>query len=147
MKQLRTFKGLQIIAAAALIGAAAIPASAQSSDETLGAIIGGAAGAYIGGKVDNKDGDNTEGVIAGAAIGGTLGYIIGSQSDDRDRRLRERYSNQRGEFYRRNGQAYRRYNDRDEGIVLIRIDNNDPYYYNDGRSRGKKKGHYKNGKR
>lgn len=138
MKKTKTIKTLQAVAIAGLLTFVAAPSYAQSNNGTIGAIIGGSAGAIIGGGVDNR-GSNRDGVIVGAAVGGVLGYILGSQSNDRDRQYRERYSNQRGEYYTHNGQAYRRFRDGNNGFVSIRIVDNDPYYYRDGRVRQQQK--------
>lgn len=126
------------------------PVHAQSTEEVLGAIIGGTAGAVIGGEVDNK-GSNSDGKVIGAVIGGSLGYVIGSGLDD-DGNMRKRYSSQPGEFYVHNGQAYRRYPDSRHRYVSVRVSSGDPYYYSDGRKKshpvfrnnpGKAKGRYK----
>ncbi|WP_298918225.1 glycine zipper 2TM domain-containing protein [uncultured Algimonas sp.] len=63
------------------------PASAQSTEEVLGAVIGGTAGTWIGKELDKK-GSTREGEIIGAVIGGSLGYVIGDQIDDRNDRRR-----------------------------------------------------------
>ena len=124
-----------LIAAAALLPLLALPAQAQSTEEALGTVIGGTAGAIIGGEVDNR-GSNIEGQVIGAAVGGTLGYVIGDRIDDRnddERRLRARYGDRAGTFYQKDGRAYRRFQDPDYGYVSFPVRDGDPYYYLDGR--------------
>ena len=147
-------KTLSIAAIAGAMTVFSAPAQAQSTEEVLGAIIGGSAGAVVGGELDNK-GSKDEGKIIGAVVGGSLGYIVGSGLDN-DNDVRNRYADRSGEFYRKDGQAYRRYRDADYGYVSFRVDSNDPYYYSDGRKKshpvfgknpGKAKGHYKKKRR
>lgn len=63
-----------VVALTALPG----PAAAQNNT-AAGAVIGGTAGALIGGAVTGTGG----GVAAGAIIGGTTGALIGSQQQNR----------------------------------------------------------------
>lgn len=147
-------KAFSLLAITGALSMAATPAQAQSTEEALGAIIGGTAGAIIGGELDKK-GSNDEGKIIGAVVGGSLGYIIGNGLDNDDE-VRRRHTNQSGEYYRQDGRAYRRYKDPQYGFVSIRIGNGDPYYYSDGRKKshpvfgqnpGKAKGHRKGHKK
>ena len=126
-------KLLGLFAVTGALAIAATPAQAQSTEEVLGALIGGTAGAVVGGELDNK-GSNDEGKIIGAIVGGSLGYVIGSGLENDDN-VRRRYANQPGEFYRKDGRAYRRYRDTEYGYVSYRVDGNDPYYYPDGRQK------------
>ena len=125
---------------AAITGAltfAAKSAQAQSTEEVLGALIGGTVGAVVGGELDNK-GSNSEGKVIGAVVGGSLGYVVGNGLKDDDD-VRRKYSSQPGEYYKRDGRAYRRYRDTQHGYVLIPVSNNDRYYYADGQRKGYKK--------
>lgn len=124
-------KPLSLIAIISVMSLAAAPAQAQSTEEALGAIIGGAAGTIIGGEVDKK-GSDTEGKVIGGLVGGTLGYIIGSGLDNDDE-LRRRHAHRPGEYYKHDGRAYRRYRDDQYGFVSIQIGSQDPYYGFDGR--------------
>jgi len=108
-------------------------AYAQSTEETVGAIIGGVAGSVIGGEIDNK-GSKTEGKVIGAVIGGSLGYVIGGELE-RDRELRQRYQERPGEYYTYGGEPYRRYRNDDYGYVSFPVRSGDPYYYRDGRKK------------
>ena len=140
--------------ATALISSAFVPAAhAQSTEEVLGAVLGGSAGAVVGGEVgDGSD----ESKVIGAVIGGSLGHVIGGELErDRERELRRRYADRPGEYYTYDGKAYRRYDDPNYGHVSFPIYGDDPYYYRDGRKKehpvfarhpgkGKGKGLYKN---
>ena len=97
MKRIATFA-----AALAVSATAALPAHAQSTEEVLGAAIGGSLGAVIGKEIDNK-GSTQEGEILGAIIGGTVGYAIGEQIDHKNDRNRY-YGDRR---YRTNYPVYR----------------------------------------
>lgn len=112
---------------------AATPASAQSTEEAVGAIIGGTAGTIIGGEIDNK-GSKIEGQIIGGLVGGTLGYVIGGELE-KDDKIRREYADKPGEYYTYNGQPYRRYKDDQYGYVSMPIYASDPYYFSDGRKK------------
>ena len=89
---------IALTSAAALFAIAAAPASAQSTEEVLGTVIGGTLGTIVGGEIDGGY-DKTDGQLIGAAIGGTLGYVIGDSVDDRNddlRRARQYRTYQRG---------------------------------------------------
>lgn len=122
-----------LCAAATLTMMSAGQAQAQSTEEGVGAIIGGTAGAILGGEVDKK-GSKVEGQVIGAIIGGSLGYVIGGELEQ-DRELRRRYDDRSGEYYISQGKPYRRYQDSQYGYVSIPISNGDPYYYLDGRKK------------
>lgn len=135
MTNFRVTKIVSLIALAGAMSFASMPAQAQSTEEVLGALIGGTAGSVIGGKIDNK-GSNAEGQVIGAIAGGTLGYIIGDALDnDKDKQLHTRYDGRSGDYYVYNGRAYRRYQDPQYGYVAIPIRDNDRYYYADGRKK------------
>ena len=108
---------IKVFALAVMLSATAGVAHAQSTEETVGALLGGTLGAVIGGEVDNK-GSSTEGKIIGGLVGGSLGYIIGGELEN-DRDIRRRYDGRAGEFYRYDGRAYRRYRDADYGYVGV----------------------------
>ena len=127
------------IGAALLAATFSIPAGsayANGTDEVLGAILGGAAGAIIGGEIDNK-GSKKEGRIIGGIVGAGLGYVIADElsGNDRDRELHRRYYRQSGEYYKYDGRAYRRYRNAEYGFVSFPILGNDPYYHFDGRKK------------
>ena len=85
---------------ALLAGLAAAPAAnAQSTEEVLGTVIGGTAGAIIGKEIDGGR-NTTEGQLIGAAIGGTLGYVIGDSIDDKndDKRRYRQYQARQGYY-------------------------------------------------
>ena len=146
-----------MFAIASMAGVLASPAYAQSTEETVGAIVGGVAGAIAGGELDNK-GSKTEGRIIGGVVGAGLGYVIGGALEgDKDDELRRRHEGRPGQYYSHNGKAYRRYEDPDHGFVSFPIFDNDPYYFGNGRKkshpvfaqhpgRGKGKGLYKHNK-
>jgi len=144
-------KTIPYIAIAALLSFGSTQAVAQSGGAIAGAVIGGTAGSVIGANVDNK-GSRSEGAAIGAIAGGTLGYIIGDAIDGDDAKYRRQYSNQAGEYYRHNGQSYRRYRNDKHGYVSIRINNDDPYYHSNGKRRNRvknsrnKRSSYNNGR-
>lgn len=91
---------LSMLAVSGAFVMASSPAHAQSSEEVVGAVIGGTAGAAVGGEID-KDGSNTEGVVIGAIVGGTLGYAVGDAiDDDNDRRTDRRYDDRRLKYHK-----------------------------------------------
>lgn len=150
-----TIKKLSIaaIASVGLVAALSSPASAQSTEEVIGAIIGGTTGGYIGGEIDNK-GSRIEGQVIGGLVGGALGYVVGGALEG-DRDVARRHAGGSGEYYNQDGKAYRRYRDDQYGFVSFPIFDRDPYYYRDGRKKahpvfavhpgqGKGKGLYKN---
>ncbi|NNC37907.1 MAG: glycine zipper 2TM domain-containing protein [Acidimicrobiales bacterium] len=145
--------GLAAVACVGLMAALGSPAYAQSTEEVVGAVIGGGAGAYVGGELDNK-GSKTEGRIIGGLVGGALGYVVGGALEG-DRDVARRHAGGPGEYYQQDGKAFRRYRDDQYGIVSFPIGDRDPYYYRDGRKKahpvfavhpgqGKGKGLYKN---
>jgi outer membrane protein OmpA-like peptidoglycan-associated protein len=62
---------------------------ASMSKTQEGAVVGGAAGAVIGGIIGNQTGSTAKGAIIGAAVGGAAGAIIGSQMDEQAEALEE----------------------------------------------------------
>lgn len=66
-------------------------ASLSSTEE--GAIIGGGAGAVLGGVIGNQTGSTTRGAIIGAAVGGAAGAIIGRQMDQQAEALEDELPN------------------------------------------------------
>jgi uncharacterized protein YcfJ len=77
------------------LGAAGCANNAQN-----GALIGGGAGALLGGVVGNnvrhghghhRHGHTAEGALIGAGVGAVGGYIIGNEMDKKEQRDRERY--------------------------------------------------------
>ncbi len=136
MRKLNVTKTIGAAVLAATLSFSAGSAYAQSTDEVLGTILGGAAGAIIGGEIDNK-GSKKEGRIIGGIVGAGLGYVIADElsGNDRDRELRRRYYGQSGEYYNQDGRAYRRYRDADYGFVSFPILGNDPYYHMNGRKK------------
>lgn len=136
MRKLNVTKTIGAALLAATFSVSAVSANAQETDEVLGAILGGAAGAIIGGEIDNR-GSRTEGRVIGGLVGAGLGYVIADElsGNDRDRELRRRYYGQTGEYYRQDGRAYRRYRDRDYGYVSFPIFGGDPFYHYDGRKK------------
>lgn len=72
-----------------LAGALAVGASgcASMNNKEKGALIGGTAGAVVGGIIGKQAGNTTVGAIAGAAVGGTAGVIIGDYMDDQAEEL------------------------------------------------------------
>lgn len=155
MKKLNGIKVLAV-STSLLISLGAGSAYAQSTEEAVGAIIGGTAGTIIGGELDKK-GSKIEGQIIGGLVGGTLGYVIGGELEN-DNDLRRRYNDRPGEYYAYQGKAYRRYPHDQYGYISYPISSGDPFYYQDGRKkdhpvfaehpgRGKGKGLYKNKRR
>lgn len=71
---IRTFGAVALVSLAALTP---LPAAAQ--DALSGGLLGGAAGAIIGGAVTGRAG----GAIAGGLIGGATGAIIGAEAERR----------------------------------------------------------------
>ena len=150
----KTFKVLSVLALASVSVALVSPAHAQSTEEAVGAVVGGVAGAVIGGELDKK-GSKTEGRVIGGVVGAGLGYVIGGALEgDKDEELRRRYGDKPGQYYSQNGKPYRRFGDPDYGVVSFPIFENDPFYFPNGRKkshpvfaehpgRGKGKGLYK----
>jgi len=56
---------------------------------TKGAIIGGAAGATVGGVVGHQVGSTAKGAIIGAVVGGAAGALIGHQMDKQAEELQQ----------------------------------------------------------
>ncbi len=133
MTHLNISKTLKVFAVATAFGICAGTAHAQSTEEVVGAVIGGTAGTYIGGEIDKK-GSNKEGKIIGGLVGGTLGYVIGGELE-KDNEYRKRYSNRAGEYYIYKGEPYRRYKNDEYGFVSFPIGGSDPYYHYDGRKK------------
>lgn len=112
----------------------AMPASAQSNDELLGAAIGGSLGAVVGGELDNK-GSKKEGQIIGAIIGGTAGYAIADDNKNENRvytqdRYQESYypSNRISEPVYIDGVAYNRVYDSQGNHRLIAVQSDNRVY-------------------
>ena len=126
-------KTLLSLAVVSVFSLCASTASAQSTEEGVGSVIGGTVGAVVGGELDKK-GSRTEGQVIGGLVGGTLGYIIGGALE-KDNDLRRRYEGRPGEYVTHNGGAYRRHPNDEHGFVSIRISTDDPYYYGDGRKK------------
>lgn len=126
-------KAVKVAAISSLLSFSVSTAHAQSTEETVGAIVGGVAGTLVGGELDNK-GSKTEGKVIGAVVGGTLGYVIGGELE-KDDDYRGRYNNKPGEYYTYNGEPYRRYRNDEHGYVSFPISSRDPYYYRDGRKK------------
>lgn len=64
-----------------------------------GALLGGVAGAVVGGVVGHNHKDQTaEGALIGGAVGAVAGGLIGNQRD-RNERQRQAYERQRQQFY------------------------------------------------
>ncbi len=157
MTRLKSIKVLSLVAMGSASMLFASTAQAQSTEEAVGAVVGGVAGAVIGGELDKK-GSKTEGRVIGGVVGAGLGYVIGGALEgDKDEELRRRYSDKPGQYYSQNGKPYRRYGDPDYGVVSFPIFENDPFYFPNGRKkshpvfaehpgRGKGKGLYKNKK-
>lgn len=84
---------IRTLGAAALLSLVAVvpPAPAVAQDALTGGLLGGAAGAIIGGAVTGRAG----GAVAGGIIGGATGAIIGAQSERRN-----------GGFYWYEGRCY-----------------------------------------
>ncbi len=57
--------------------------SGRCNRDAIGAVIGGAAGATIGGQVASKD-DRVVGMVVGGVLGAVLGHAIGSEMDKAD---------------------------------------------------------------
>ncbi|MBK5961995.1 hypothetical protein CCR97_27920 [Rhodoplanes elegans] len=83
---------LKTLGAAALVALTLAPSGpAAAQDALTGGLLGGAAGAIIGGAATGRAG----GAIAGGLIGGAAGAIIGAQAEQR-----------RGGFYWYEGRCY-----------------------------------------
>jgi outer membrane protein OmpA-like peptidoglycan-associated protein len=65
----------------ALLPAWSLAGCASTSSTQEGAVIGGGAGAVIGGIIGNQTGSTARGAIIGAAVGGAAGALIGRQMD------------------------------------------------------------------
>src|SRR5689334_8267179 len=68
---------------------AGLTGCASMNAKTKGAIIGGAAGAAVGGVIGNNTGSTARGAIIGAVVGGAAGAIIGHQMDQRAKELEQ----------------------------------------------------------
>ena len=73
-----------VVAGALVLGAAGC---ASMNNKEKGALIGGTAGAVVGGIIGKQAGNTAVGAIAGAAVGGTAGVIIGDYMDDQAEEL------------------------------------------------------------
>lgn len=133
MKYHKSTQAIKLAALAGVLSFTVTAAHAQSTEEVVGAVVGGTAGAIVGGEVDKK-GSKVEGQIIGGLVGGTLGYVIGGTLDN-DRDLRRRYDNEPGEYYSYKGEPYRRYRNDKYGYVSFPVRENDPYYRSDGRKK------------
>ena len=58
--------------------------SGRCNRDEIGAVIGGVAGAVIGGQVVDRD-DRAVGMVVGGVLGAVLGHTIGDRMDARDR--------------------------------------------------------------
>ncbi len=58
--------------------------SGRCNRDTIGTVIGGAAGAVIGGQVAGKD-DRLVGMVVGGVLGAVLGHAVGTELDKSDR--------------------------------------------------------------
>jgi len=81
------------LSAAVLLVAFSLSGCASLSNTQEGAIIGGGAGAVIGGVIGNQTGSTSRGAIIGAAVGGAAGAIIGRQMDEQAEALEEELPN------------------------------------------------------
>jgi surface antigen len=59
-------------------------AAGRCNRDAIGTVIGGAAGAVIGGKIAGPD-DRVVGIVVGGVLGAILGHAIGDSIDERDR--------------------------------------------------------------
>jgi outer membrane protein OmpA-like peptidoglycan-associated protein len=73
----------------ALLAAFSLSGCASLSSTQEGAIIGGGAGAVLGGVIGNQTGSTARGAIIGAAVGGAAGALIGRQMDQQAEALEE----------------------------------------------------------
>lgn len=73
--------------AAGAMAAVAVLAACEStpSKQTVGTVIGAAAGGLIGSQIGGGTG-RTVAIVGGVLVGGMLGNVIGKQMDDADRR-------------------------------------------------------------
>ena len=76
---------MTFVVVGALVAGAAGCASMNNKEK--GALIGGAAGAVVGGVIGKQAGNTAIGAITGAAVGGTAGLIIGDYMDDQAEEL------------------------------------------------------------
>ena len=81
------------LSTAVLLVAFSLSGCASLSNTQEGAIIGGGAGAVIGGVIGNQTGSTSRGAIIGAAVGGAAGAIIGRQMDEQAEALEEELPN------------------------------------------------------
>jgi outer membrane protein OmpA-like peptidoglycan-associated protein len=68
---------------------ALLAAGCASNNKQRGALIGGAAGAVLGGVIGNQSDHTAEGAIVGAVVGGAAGAIIGDYMDDQAKELEQ----------------------------------------------------------
>ena len=85
MRSVGIHKTLALLVVGALVAGAAGCASMNNKEK--GALIGGTAGAVIGGVIGKQAGNTAIGAITGAAVGGTAGLIIGDYMDDQAEEL------------------------------------------------------------
>ena len=70
-----------------LVVALGLSACASMNKKGEGAIVGGAAGAVVGGIIGHSTGSTARGAIIGAVVGGAAGAVIGHQMDQQAREL------------------------------------------------------------
>lgn len=58
--------------------------SGRCNRDAIGAVIGGVAGAVIGGQVADRE-DRVVGMVIGGVVGAVIGHAVGDRMDDRDR--------------------------------------------------------------
>ncbi len=78
-----------MLLAALVIAGPTLAACASLTNKERGAIVGGAAGAAVGGVIGNNTGSTARGAIIGAVVGGAAGAIIGHQMDQRAKELQQ----------------------------------------------------------
>jgi outer membrane protein OmpA-like peptidoglycan-associated protein len=67
----------------------AVTGCASLSQTQEGAILGGGAGAVLGGIIGNQTGSTARGAIIGAAVGGAVGALIGREMDQQAEALED----------------------------------------------------------
>lgn len=77
---------LMFLAAAAMMSGCQGESAGEFAREHKGGLIGGAAGAGLGGIVGHAVGRNSTGTLIGAGVGAGLGYILGNEYDKRQAR-------------------------------------------------------------
>lgn len=75
----------QVIVAVILVAFAA--GGCAATNKQKGAIIGGTAGAVLGGVIGKQSDHTAEGAILGAVVGGAAGVVIGDYMDDQAKEL------------------------------------------------------------